>query len=81
MTPLESLCSALLFLLSRHAKKPQEHLPHSIRIHLNWIADHPDADKHPVLVKTCQRLAKHWSPEQAALPMPKPPHPRSYTMH
>lgn len=57
---LEQLCSALIYLLSRQATSPQDHLPALIREHLEWLAGHPDAALLPALANTCERLTRQW---------------------
>ena len=60
---VEQLYCALLFLLSRHARSPQPHLPGVINDHLRWLAAHPDLKDLPKLRETCSRLALHWHAE------------------
>jgi hypothetical protein len=78
---IDMLFSALMFLLSRYAMKPQDHLRDHIRDHLNWVAQHPDAERHPTLLKTCQRLALHWSTEAGGELRPEPDRLASETLH
>lgn len=59
--PLDALLSAILYLITRQATNPQEHLPAAITIHLDWLATHPEANRYPVLLKTANNLAKNWS--------------------
>lgn len=61
-TSFETLSCALLYLLSRHARQPEPHLPVMIREHLEWLADHPDGGRFPALQDTFARLARQWQP-------------------
>ena len=61
---VEQIYCALLFLLSRHARSPEPHLPGAIRDHLRWLATHADAYGLPKLRDTCSRLALHWHVDQ-----------------
>jgi hypothetical protein len=78
---IDILFSALMFLLSRYALKPQNHLRDHIRNHLDWVAEHPDAHRHPTLLKTCRRLARHWSAEVRAETVPATDRSASETLH
>ena len=56
----EQLLCALMFMLNRQAKNPGVSLAAPIREHLNWLANHPDTARQPMLRKTCHRLMLQW---------------------
>lgn len=58
---METLFCALIYLMSRHAMSPGRQLPPVIADHLQWVAEHKDADRHPTLRDACRRLAPLWT--------------------
>ncbi len=56
----EQLLCALMFMLNRQAKNPGVSLAAPIREHLDWLANHPDTARQPMLRKTCHRLMLQW---------------------
>ena len=59
---IEELFCALLYLLTRQSRFPDQDLSQEINEHLNWLSDHPQASEFPLLRKTSARLAMYWEP-------------------
>ena len=61
---VETLVSAILFLLTRYAQNQDRSLVQPIVEHFDWLANHPDiANSH--FKDTCSRLALCWHSIQA----------------
>ncbi len=57
--PIEILIASLLFMLTRHNKKPCQRLQNAIVEHFEMILEHPGLHN-AGLSNTCQRLKTHW---------------------
>ncbi|MDZ7753588.1 MAG: hypothetical protein U5S82_18575 [Gammaproteobacteria bacterium] len=57
---VEQLLCALMFMLTRQANNPGMSLATPIRDHLQWLAEHPETARQPMLRKTCRRLMLQW---------------------
>ena len=60
----EQLLCALMYMLTRQAKNPGVSLATPIHEHLNWLINHPDTARQPMLRKTCQRLMLQWQADR-----------------
>jgi hypothetical protein len=69
---IEDLFCALVYLMSRQSMAPQSHLRPVIADHLQWLANHHEADRYPALRDTCRRLAPYWNDDPAASPSMRP---------
>lgn len=61
---VETLISAILFLITRYAQNQDRSLVQPIEEHFDWLANHPNiANSH--LKDICSRLALRWHSMQA----------------